>query len=53
MHDDKTEPLSEELLRLLKGGEKSGFVDRYSGVNPLLHRWINLNFNSVIKDPLV
>ena len=52
VHDEKTEPLSEELLRLLKGGKQMDNVDEWTGVNPLLHRWINANFNSQIKDPM-
>lgn len=52
VHDEKTEPLSEELLRLLKGGKKMSNVDSWTGVNPLLHRWINANFDPKIKDPI-
>ena len=50
VHDDKTEPLSEELLRLLKGGQKMQNVNKFTGVNPVLHRWINVNFESKIND---
>ena len=52
VHDDKTEPLSDELLRLLKGGEKLPNVDKFTGVNPVLHRWINMNFQTKINDPV-
>lgn len=52
IHDEKTEPLSEELLRLLVGGKRLSGVNEYSGVNPLLHRWISVNFENRIKHPL-
>ena len=50
IHDEKTEPLSDELLRLLKGGDKTAGVDKHTGVNPLLHRWLKQGVDDRLKD---
>ena len=40
VYDERTDPLDEELLVLLKGKRVGRNVDRWTGINPELHRWL-------------